>query len=196
MDVLVRPSSIRSRRERLCDLENVARSCRISWGHVILPHLPVSGIQFYAAETQAGVVRGNHTVLLGGDIHTHDSADAPLLALFDEGIKHGEFHLALQHTAAHKPKVQLDCLVKDPPDQNRHKAVVAEFVGQAPIKRDKCRVARDGRDFRARISPGGEIKLIGLVDQLYDARQVRFVDGIPKTASGKILRRELRKAIS
>ena len=66
--------------------------------------------------------------------------DAQLLALFDQGIKHGEFHLALQHAAAHQPKVQFNAFRHNTaPDQDRHQAVVAKFVGQSSVKGNEKR---------------------------------------------------------
>jgi len=37
-----------------------------------------------------------------------DFADAARLTLFDQSIKHGEFHLALQHATTHQPKVEFN----------------------------------------------------------------------------------------
>src|ERR1035441_3597956 len=160
------------RQEYLRGPANVARSRRVGWRHVIAPQLAAFRRAAHRTETEAGIVPGNHAVFLGRDIDTHDLADATRLALFDQSIKHGEFHLALHHATAHQPKVELHCLIRYLPDQDRHQTVVSKSVSQPPVKCDKGWVLGNGLDFTARIPPGCEIELIGLVDQLCDSLQI------------------------
>jgi len=79
-------------------------------GKVMVPKLAPFGY-LDASETEVGIVPGNYAVLFGRDVNAHDLTYPAGPALFGEGIEHGEFHFAVQHSAAHKPKIQLNGFV-------------------------------------------------------------------------------------
>ena len=123
-----------------------------------------------AVEAKAGIVSSDHAVFLGRNIDADDLADATRLTLFDQRIKHGEFHLALQHAAAHQPKIELQTVSsKICPIRTDTSPLSPNLSRQPPVKRDKARVLSDGHNFSAGISSGREIELIRLVDQLCDS---------------------------
>src|SRR5260221_4064001 len=153
---------------------NMGRFCNILRGKFKLPQLlPTRGVSC-ADEPEFSVKPSNHRVLLGGNVHTDNFADATRLALLDQRIEHCEFHLAFQDAATHQPNVDLQSFARHASDQNRDQPVVSELVGQPPVERQTLRVLSHGFDFRASISARRQIELIGLVNQLGDPLEIHW----------------------
>src|ERR1039458_9257099 len=102
-----------------------------------------------------------------------DSLNAPRSCHVDQTVKHAGLESSLKDPATHNPKIYLQIVAANGPNDYRDNAIVSEFVFQTAIKGDVVVIARNLLHFRPSVPFGCQIKLICLANELSDSIQIR-----------------------
>src|SRR5271163_871531 len=87
-------------------------------------------------KAQCGIKVRYHAVLRGGQIVSHDTFDPSAPSSFSNGIEHGHLHVALQHAAAHEPKIHVQRIQLPSAQHDRDQPVVSEAIAKFAIESD------------------------------------------------------------
>ena len=120
----------------------------------------------------------HHVVLGRAEVNPPDFDDANAACPFDKRIQHRQLHLSLQNAAAHDPQVHVQDARLNSSDDHRDQPVVAEHVGESTVQSDVVRVDGDLFDLRVGVASGGQVELVGLVDELCDPLKVDRFEGL------------------
>ena len=104
--------------------------------------------------------------------------DASIACAVNDSIQHCHFHLALQDSAAHEPKVHVQCGVLLAPEDDRDQTVVAELVRQLAVEPNDARVADDPFHIGKAVPLRCQVELVSFVGQLRDAVEVDGFEGV------------------
>ena len=96
-------------------------------------------------------------------------------------VEHGMLQTTLEGAAAHDPQIDVHHVALDVADHGGNQAVVAELVHQAAVKGDVSRIGHDALHLGGGVAAGGQVELVGLVDQLGDALGMGLVKGADLT---------------
>lgn len=130
-------------------------------------------------------MQGDHGVFGGGDELAAQVGGAVLAGDGGEDGEGGLLDLATEDAAAHQPGVDCGgagCLAvgREVENDDGDDAVIAEAVGEAELEADDGGVVEHRADVGFQVAAGGEVELIGLVDELGDARDAGGVEWGPE----------------
>ncbi len=138
-------------------------------------HLPDGIAAFILADffkAEGSEQFAHHVILRGGIVIPPDRLDAGLAAALHKTVQHGELHIALQDTAAHQPKLYIECAAVLFADGNGYNAVVAEFVDQLAVKADILITLEGFLHFGRRVALRRHVELVALVGELGNPGQI------------------------
>ena len=118
-----------------------------------------------------------HGVLLRRAILANQPSRAQRPRLGGHQVHRRLLHLPAQHPAAHQPRIQHKIVRRiHPADHDGDDAVIAKRVGQPQLQAEAPQVRHHRQHIVLGIAAGGQVELVGLVDQLHDAGQAGAVE--------------------